>query len=129
EVIDLASGSPRFDLLASASTKLPPDRRGWSAASGLPELRGAVAAKLLSENRLAFSPAEEILITSGALGAVGIILDAFVNRGDCVVLPDPVSPLYPLLVRTRGANIRWMATRVEDGRLRIRVDQLVRGLH
>jgi aspartate/methionine/tyrosine aminotransferase len=129
EVIDLASGSPRFDLLASASTKLPPDRRGWPTASGLPELRGAVAAKLLSENRLAFSPAEEILITGGALGAVGVILDAFVNRGDRVVLPDPFSPLYPLLVRTRGASIRWMATRVEDGRLRIRFDHLVRGLH
>jgi aspartate/methionine/tyrosine aminotransferase len=129
EVIDLASGSPRFDLLSSASTKLPPDRRGWPGASGLPELRGAVAAKLLAENRLAYSPAEEILITSGALGAVGVILDAFVNRGDRVVLPDPVSPLYPLLVRTRGATIRWMTTRVEDGRLRLRFDHLARGLH
>ncbi len=129
EVIDLASGWPRFDLLSSASTKLPPDRRGWPAASGLPELRGAVAAKLLAENRLAFSPAEEILITSGALGAVGVIVDTFVNRGDCVVLPDPVSPLYPLLVRTRGATIRWMTTRVEEGRLRLRFDHLARGLH
>ncbi len=129
DVIDLASGSPRFDLLSSASTKLPADRRGWPTASGLPELRGAVAAKLLSENRLAFSPAEEILITSGALGAVGVILDAFVNRGDRVVLPDPVSPLYPLLVRTRGASVRWMMTRVEEGRLRLRFDHLARGLH
>ena len=58
------------------------------------------------------------------------ILDAFVNRGDRVVLPDPVSPLYPLLVRTRGARIRWMSTRTEDGRLRLRFDHLfVRGLH
>jgi aspartate/methionine/tyrosine aminotransferase len=129
DMIDLASGSPRFDLLSSASTKLPPDRRGWPVAGGLPELRGAVAAKLLAENRLAFSPAEEILITSGALGAVGVILDAFVNRGDRVVLHDPVSPLYPLLVHTRGAAVRWVATRVEEGRLRLRFDHLARGLH
>jgi aspartate/methionine/tyrosine aminotransferase len=129
EVIDLASGSPRFDLLSSASTKLPADRRGWPPGVGLPELRGAVAAKLLAENRLAFSPAEEVLITSGAMGAVGVILDTFVNRRDRVVLPDPISPLYPLLVRTRGATIRWMATRVEDGQLRLRFDHLARGLH
>ena len=56
------------------------------------------------------------------------ILDAFVNRGDRVVLPDPVSPLYPLLVRTRGARIRWMSTRTEEGRLRLRFDHLSRGL-
>jgi aspartate/methionine/tyrosine aminotransferase len=128
EVIDLASGSPRFDLLPSSSTRLPPDRRGWPPAAGLPELRGAVAAKLLEENRLVYSPAEEILITAGALGAVQVTLDAFVNRGDPVVLPDPVSPMYPLLVRTRGARIRWMSTRTEDGRLRLRFDHLSRDL-
>jgi aspartate/methionine/tyrosine aminotransferase len=129
DVIDLASGAPRFDLLPSSGTKLPPDKRGWPPVAGLPELRGAVAAKLLAENRLAYSPAEEILITAGALGAVQVILDAFVNRGDRLVLPDPVSPLYPLLVRTRGARIRWMSTRTEDGRLRVRFDHLSRGLH
>jgi aspartate/methionine/tyrosine aminotransferase len=129
DVIDLGCGSPRFDLLSSTSTKLPPDRRGWPDLTGLPELRGAVAAKLLAENRLAFSPAEEILVTAGALGAVQTILDAFVNRGDRVVLPDPVSPLYPLLARTRGARVSWVATRTEEGRLRLRFDQLARHLH
>jgi aspartate/methionine/tyrosine aminotransferase len=126
--IDLASGAPRFDLLPSASTKLPGDQRGWPALAGLPELRGAVAAKLLAENRLAVSPAEEVLVTGGALGAVGTIFDAFVSRGDRVVLPDPVSPIYPLLARTRGARLRWVTTRTEDGRLRLRFDHLARGL-
>jgi aspartate/methionine/tyrosine aminotransferase len=129
DVIDLAGGSPRFDLVPSANTRLPADRRGWPDAAGLPELRGAVAAKLLAENRLAYSPAEEVLITQGALGAVQVALDAFVNRGDRVVLLDPVSPMYPLLARARGASVRWVGTRAEGGRLRLRFDQLSRGLH
>ena len=29
DAIDLGQGSPRFDLVPSASTKLPADRRGW----------------------------------------------------------------------------------------------------
>jgi aspartate/methionine/tyrosine aminotransferase len=128
EVIDLAAGSPRFDLLASSTTRLPADRRGWPPLHGLPELRGAVAAKLLADQHLAVSPAEEVLITAGALGAVGVILDAFVNRGDRVVVPEPISPLYPLLLGTRGARIRWVQTRVEDGRLRLRFDQLAQGM-
>src|SRR5690242_20566549 len=60
DVIDLAQGAPQFDLLASGSTKLPPDRRGWPPPGGLPELRAAVAAKLLADNGLTFSP-EEVL--------------------------------------------------------------------
>jgi aspartate/methionine/tyrosine aminotransferase len=128
EVIDLSAGSPRFNLLPSSTTRLPVDRRAWPPLAGLPELRGAVAAKLLADNRLAVSPAEEVLVTAGALGAVQVILDAFVNRGDRVVLPEPISPLYPLLVRTRGARVRWVRTQVEDGRLRLRFDQFARGL-
>lgn len=127
DVIDLASATPRFDL-APGSPRLPADRRGWPDPVGLPELRGEVAAKLLADNQLAFSPAEEVLITHGAMGAAQVVFDAFVNRGDRVVLFDPSSPLYPLLARTRGASIRWAGARLDGGRLRPRFDHLSRGL-
>jgi aspartate/methionine/tyrosine aminotransferase len=128
EVIDLGLGSPQFDLVPSGSTKLPADRRGWPPAGGLPELRAAVAHQIQSDTGLAFDPAAEIHITPGALGAVQTVLDAVVNRGDRVVLPDPVSPLYPLAVRARGARVVWLPTRVEDGRTRLRLDHLARSL-
>jgi aspartate/methionine/tyrosine aminotransferase len=128
DVIDLAQGSPQFDLLASGSTKLPADRRGWPPPGGLPELRAAVAAKLLADNGLTFSPDDEVLITAGAFGAVQAVLDGLVNRGDRVVLCDPCSPLYPLAVRTRKARPHWLPTWVEDGRSRFRTDHLARAL-
>jgi aspartate/methionine/tyrosine aminotransferase len=128
DVIDLAQGSPSFDLLPSGSTKLPADRRGWPPPGGLPELRAAVAAKLLADNALSFSPDDEVLITAGAFGAVGTVLDGLVNRGDHVVLCDPCSPLYPLAVRTRKARAHWLPTWVEDGRTRFRPDHLARAL-
>jgi aspartate/methionine/tyrosine aminotransferase len=128
EVIDLALGAPRFDLLPSSGTKLPADRRGWPPPGGLGELRQAVADKLLADNCLALDPAEEVLITAGALGAVHTALDALVNRGDRVVLTDPASPLHVLAARTRGARIRWLSTWQEDGRTRFRLDHLARCL-
>jgi aspartate/methionine/tyrosine aminotransferase len=91
------------------------------------ELRAAVAEHLLG-NGLAFSPTEEVLITGGGLGAVQLAFDAFVNRGDRVVLPDPISPIYPLAARTRGARVRWLPTEMEDGRTRFRLDHLARAL-
>jgi aspartate/methionine/tyrosine aminotransferase len=128
EVIDLARGSPCFDILASSSTKLPADRRGWPPLTGLPELRAAVAETLRAQNGLAVDASTEVLITSGVLGAVQLVLDAFVNRGDRVVLFDPCSPLFSLLSSARQARIRWLATWVENGRTRFRLDQLARAL-
>lgn len=128
EVIDLAHGSPRFDCLPSLTTKLPEDRRGWPPLHGYAELRAAVAEKPHTETGLDFHADAEILVTAGATGALQTVLDAFVNRGDRVVLFDPCSPLYPLLVRTRQARVHWLATWMENGRTRFRLDRLARAL-
>jgi aspartate/methionine/tyrosine aminotransferase len=125
EVIDLTPGSPRFDLLPSSGTKLPADRRGWPPVGGLPEVRQAVADKLAEDNCLEFDPADEVLITAGALGAAQSVFDAFVSRGDRVVLLDPTSPLYILAAKAQRARIRWLTTWMDNGRTRIRFDRLL----
>jgi aspartate/methionine/tyrosine aminotransferase len=128
DVIDLSLGAPRFDLVPSGSTKLPADRRGWPPPAGLPELRDAVAENLRTERGLTVRPGDEILITHGAAGAFSVAADTFVNPGDRVVLFDPTSPLYPLLLRPRRARVRWVPTRTEEGRIRFPLDVLDRAL-
>jgi aspartate/methionine/tyrosine aminotransferase len=128
EVIDLTPGSPRFDLLPSSGTKLPADRRGWPPVGGLPELRQAVAEKLGKDHCLEVDPADEVIITAGALGAVQTIFDAFVDRGDRVLLLDPTSPLYILAATAQRARMRWLTTWVDSGRTRIRFDRLIPAL-
>ena len=128
DTIDLTQGTPRFDLLPSGTNKLPADRRGWPPVAGLPELRQAIAAKLMTDNGIAVAPDGEILVTAGTLGAVQTALDTFVNWGDRVVLADPTSPLYPLALRTRGARISWLTTWLQDGRTRFRLEHLARAL-
>ena len=129
DVLDLSEGTPRFDLLPSGSNKLAAERRGWPAVGGLPELRAAVADKLLADNCLDFDAHDEILITQGALGAAQVVFDAIVNAGDRVALFDPCSPLYPLAARTRQARPHWIPSWMENGRTRFRLDHLVRSLH
>jgi aminotransferase len=90
----------------------------------MPELRGAVSARLLAAHAVSYSPGEELLVTSGGMGAVHTAFDAFIDRGDVVALPDPVSPLYPLALKARGVRIRWVPTINEDGQLRLRLDRL-----
>jgi len=126
DAIDLALPAPRFDLVPSAGTKLPADRRGWPPFQGLPELRDAVGQKLRADHALRVNPHEEVLITQGAAGAFSIALDTFVNPGDRVVLFDPASPLYSLTVRQRRARLRWVPTWTENGRIRFRLDILAK---
>jgi aspartate/methionine/tyrosine aminotransferase len=118
DVLDLALGAPRFDLLPSGSAKLPAEQRGLPPAWGLPELRHAVADKLHADNGLVIHPDREVLITLGVSGGFNLVLDAFVNPGDRVVLFDPTSPLYRGPLLQRRARIRWLRTWMEAGRTR-----------
>ncbi len=128
DAVDLALGSPRFDIVPSASTKLPADRRGFPPAAGLPELRTAVAEKLRDDSGLDVNPAEDVLITHGAAGAFSVALEAMVNPGDGVVLFDPTSPLFQFALRQRRARIRWLPTWMEAGRTRFHLGQLVKAM-
>jgi aspartate/methionine/tyrosine aminotransferase len=128
DLIDLACAAPQFDMVPSASTKLPAGRRGYPPVWGLPELRVAVANHLEAQYQLAVSPEDEVLITHGAAGAFSVALDTFVNRGDPVVLFDPCSPLYSMSLRWRRARVRWLPVRVVEGCMRFRHDLLARAL-
>jgi len=127
DVIDLASGTPAFDLLPSGNTKLPADRRGPPPWQGTSELRGAVADRLAADG-LTVNPAGEVHVTLGVSGAYNLVLDALTNPGDGVVLFDPSSPLYRLPLRPRKLRARWVPTWCEAGQTHFTQDALVRAL-
>jgi aspartate/methionine/tyrosine aminotransferase len=129
DVIDLALGSPRFDLTPSGSTKLPADQRDWPAPGGIPELRAAVADKLRRDHAQSYDPDQEVLVTSGATGAFQVALETLVNRDDAVVLFDPNSPLFPLSIRHRGGKVRWVTSWMEEGKTRFHLAELAQALH
>lgn len=118
DVIDLNSPAPQIESSMTPG-RLTADRWGGRAACGLSELREAIAAKLRRQDGRDLDPATEVIVTHGATGAYASVLDALVNPGDGVVLFDPCSPLFALGAKSRRANIRWVATRTEDGRLRL----------
>jgi len=126
--IDLAQGSPTFDLVPSGSTKLPVDRRGFPPPWGLPALREAVAGILNRSCGLRVQATDEVLITSGVSGAFSVALDSLVNPGSRVVLFDPTSPLYQVALQQRRARIRWIPSWMEGGRTRFHMEHLVKAL-
>ncbi len=129
EGIDLASGTPRFDLVPSGSNKLPADQRGYPHPRGLPELRETIAERLRRKHQIETRFRDEILITHGATGALHTIVNTLVNPGQQVVLFDPTSPVYSLALKQRRARIRWIPTQMENGHIRFRMDHLAKALN
>jgi aspartate/methionine/tyrosine aminotransferase len=127
DAIDLAHGVPpqtRAAVPEIRNTK--PESR--NSAWGLPELREAVADWLHADYHISVSPTEEVLITHGASGAFSTAVDAFLNPGNAVVLFDPCSPLFPMVLRQRRAKIRWVPTWADGGHVRFQLDPLARAL-
>ena len=61
----------------------------YTRLDGIASLREAIAAKLGSYNDLSVDPATQVLVTSGATGALYAALRALLNAGDEVVLFEP----------------------------------------
>lgn len=99
--------------------RVTPDRFGPLPPTGLPALREAIA----EATRRPGDP----LVTHGASGAFRCALTAFAGRRP-VVLLAPCSPLFALAATATRARVRWVATHVEGGRLRLDFDALSRAM-
>jgi len=92
-------------------------RSGESFASnpvpgGSAEVRKAICDHLKAERGCQADPHDEILMTEGATGAFRLIAEAFINRGDRVVVCEPGSPMHASILSYRGAKIEYVRSRV-----------------
>lgn len=93
EVGELDGGPPAW-LREAFQDALRRDSSHYTSFSGLLALREAIAEKLERENAVLRDPETEVLITSGATGALYQALQAVVDPGDEVLLPSPGWPQY-----------------------------------
>ena len=76
----------------------------YTPGAGIPELRAALSEKFLHDNNITVSP-DEIIVTSGASEALHISLQALVEPGDDVLVPDPGFVSYMALSRIAGGRV------------------------
>lgn len=105
DVIDLGLGEPDFPtpthiIDAAHQAALDGDTH-YTAASGTPGLRAAVAEKFRRENGLDYGP-DDIVVANGAKQIIFNALMATLNAGDEVILPAPYFVSYPEMVKLLG---------------------------
>jgi aspartate aminotransferase len=116
-ILDFAVGEPDQPtprhVVEAGKAAIDAGRTKYAPASGLPELRAAVAHRYRQDFRVAFTP-EEVTVAVGGKQALALLYQAILDRGSEVVVPVPAWPTFaeaarvvgatPVLVRLAGRN-------------------------
>lgn len=123
--IDLTLGEPGFispkHVIDEGVKYLLEGRTKYTPNAGIPELREAIAEKLLVENGIKCDPAKNLIVTAGATQALMLAMVTIVNPGDEVILQTPNWPDYLGQIDMVGAKPVW-ATVTEDTGFKMTAD-------
>ena len=102
DVIDLGLGEPDFPtpthIIEAAFEAAKAGQTLYTAATGRPEVREAIAGKFRRENGLDYK-ADDIVVANGAKQIIFNALLATLESGDEVILPAPYFVSYPEMVK------------------------------
>jgi aspartate/methionine/tyrosine aminotransferase len=105
-VISFAAGEPDFAtpqhvVDAAVRAAQDPKNHRYTPATGLPELKQAIAEKTARESGITVDPAQ-VIVTNGGKQAVYQAFQTIVDAGDEVLLPAPYWTTYPEAIRLAG---------------------------
>jgi N-succinyldiaminopimelate aminotransferase len=104
--VNLGQGFPDTDgpteLLERAVAAIRSGRNQYPPGDGVPELRAAISADRLRRYGLAYDPAGEVLVTTGATEAIAGAVLGLVEPGDEVVALEPYYDSYAAMIAMAG---------------------------
>jgi len=113
DIISFGAGEPDFDtpeyIKDAAVEALLAGRTKYTPASGIIEIRTAIAGKLQNENSLKYTP-DQIILNIGAKHSVYEAMQAVLDPGDEVILPTPYWVTYPEAIKLAGAKPKIIQT-------------------
>jgi aspartate aminotransferase len=117
-VYDFSLGEPDFStpehICAAAVKAMQKGYTRYTPASGIPELRTAVARSYQKTYGITYTP-EQVVISSGAKHSLHNALCCTVGPGDEVIIPTPYWVSYSDLVQMTGATSRLVPTTLDSG--------------
>ncbi|MDA8633230.1 MAG: pyridoxal phosphate-dependent aminotransferase [Verrucomicrobiales bacterium] len=118
DVASFGAGEPDFDtpqhIKDACIEALQDGKTKYTPATGIPELKEAVAAKFLLENGLEYEESQ-ISINCGAKHSCYNAILACCDPEDEVIIPAPYWTSYPEMVRLAGAEPYVVETKRENG--------------
>ncbi len=117
DIISFAQGEPDFDtpehIKQAAIKALEEGFTKYTDVPGIPELRKAVADKLLRENGVHYEEAQ-IVIANGGKQALYEVFRTICEEGDEVLIPTPCYVSYAEQIKLTGAKPLFFETKEEN---------------
>jgi len=130
DVCSLSTGEPDFDtpehIKAAAKEALDAGKTKYGPVAGEPQLKAAIARKLLSDNNLNYQP-ENIIVTNGGKHSLYNLMMALIDPGDEVIIPAPYWLSYPEMVKLASGKPVIVRTDASTG-YKITPEQLTRAI-
>jgi aspartate/methionine/tyrosine aminotransferase len=118
KVINFGIGRPDFDtpehIKAAAKQALDEGFVHYTPNAGVPALRQAIAASIQKYKKVSYNPETEIMVTAGGQEAIYLSLQAFLNPGDEILVPDPGYTQLVSAIRLAGGVALPMPLLAED---------------
>lgn len=106
-VLDFSVGEPDFTtpqhICDAAVAAMKSGHTHYTVASGIPELKAAVAKQYQATHGLTYTP-QQVVISNGAKHSLHNVFTALCNPGDEVIIPAPYWVSYAELVKLTGAK-------------------------
>jgi aminotransferase len=112
--IALGLGDPDLStpahIVAAAKRVIDAGAIAPAPPTGLPELRAAISRKLARDNGIQADPESEILVTTGGQEALFLLIQALIEPGDEVLVPDPRYTSYDNAIELAGGRMVLVPT-------------------
>ena len=116
-IIALGRGDPDLPtpahIVVAANQAMREQRTGLSPVKGLPELRSAIADHLRQENGLPVGRGN-VMVTTGGQEGLFLAVQAVINPGDDILVPDPRYSSYDDAIQRAGGRMVMVPTNRED---------------
>ncbi len=116
-VIALGRGDPDLPtpphVIEAAKQAVHDGKIDPTPVAGMPELREAIATKLRTRNGIP-AKAANVIVTTGGQEGLYLIMQALLNPGDAVLVPDPRYTSYDQAIASAGGEMVMVPTDHED---------------
>ena len=117
DVIALGRGDPDLPtpahIIEAAKAAVCSGQTGPTPVVGLPELRQAIAEKLVRENGLDVA-ADNIIVTTGGQEGLFLVMQTLLDPGDEILVPDPRYTSYDDAILSAGGSMVMIPTDHDD---------------
>ncbi|HBW38030.1 pyridoxal phosphate-dependent aminotransferase [Desulfosporosinus sp. BICA1-9] len=118
DTVNLGRGDPDLEtpqyIIKAAQDALVNGATHYSPWAGILPLRKAIAKYLADFDKVAYDPAQEIMVTTGAQEAIVTTILTLVNPGDEILVPEPRYTPYDFSIALAGGRLAPVPTFAED---------------